>query len=61
MKLALMITAVIIVIAVGFNTLLGRLFAPTNPVPRYHEFRLDDGTRCVITYRGAVDCDWRKK
>jgi hypothetical protein len=34
---------------------------PTKPAPRYHEFRLDDGTRCVITYRGAVDCDWRKK
>jgi len=60
MKLALMITAVIIVMVVGLNA-LGRLFAPTNPAPRYHEFRLDDGTRCIITYRGAVDCDWRKK
>jgi hypothetical protein len=34
---------------------------PTKPVPRYHEFRLDDGTRCVMTYRGNIDCDWRKK
>ena len=34
---------------------------PTKPAPRYHEFRLDDGTRCVVTYRGSLDCDWRKK
>jgi len=52
--------ALIIVMVVGLNA-LERLFAPTKPAPRYHEFRLDDGTRCIITYRGAVDCDWRKK
>ncbi len=36
--------------------------APEQPRPsRYHEFKLDDGTRCVMTYRGALDCDWRGK
>lgn len=23
-----------------------------------YEFRLDDGTRCVVSARGGVDCDW---
>ena len=60
MKLALMMTVTILIMA-GTDWLV-RHAMQDHPRPlRYHEFRLDDGTRCVMTYRGALDCDWRKK
>ena len=60
MKLALMITVTILSMA-GIDWLF-RHASQDQPRPsRYHEFKLDDGTRCVMTYRGALDCDWRGK
>ena len=60
MKLALVITVTILMVA-GTSWLF-RHASQDHPRPsRYHEFKLDDGTRCVMTYRGALDCDWRGK
>jgi len=43
-------------------------FAPPNVLEyalpggtRVHEFRLSDGTRCVmVEYRGGLTCEWRR-